>query len=276
MAIGRVNTGGGGKLFAIIAVTYPAGSVCTCSNGTRTLKAKDTSGKALFNVPSVGTWTVTAVNGDETASETIDVHESESYTVELGFGIIPYAYQQVEYLQSTGSQYVDTGIKHSDYYNTLKTVIDAQYTSNSVGSNVLSGAKYSSNFHIVASYNNGSFVANNGTANLNLGTFDMLRHTFVMDIPNGKAKKDDTTVSFTTKPSIPKNILMLAFEDGSEIKGKASAKIFSFKMYSGETLIRDFIPCYRKSDSVSGFWDLVSETFFTNSGSGEFIVGGEI
>lgn len=267
---------GAGRVFSIIAVTYPEGSLCTCSDGTTTLTARDTSGKALFNVPSAGTWTVTVVNGYETASKTIDVIESEIYTVELGFGIIPYTYQQVEYLQSNGSQYVDTGIKHSDYYNTLKTVIDAQYTSNSVGSNVLSGAKYSSNFHIVASYNEGSFVANNGTSNLNLGTFDMLRHTFVMDIPNGKAKKDDTTVSFNTKPSIPNNILMLAFDDGSEIKGKASAKIFSFKMYSGETLIRDFIPCYRKSDSVSGFWDLVSKTFFTNSGSGEFIVGGEI
>lgn len=180
---------GAGRVFSIIAVTYPAGSVCTCSDGTTTLTARDTSGKALFNVPSAGTWTVTVVNGYETASKTIDVFESEIYTVELGFGIIPYAYQQVEYLQSTGSQYVDTGIKHSDYYNTLKTVIDAQYTSNSVGSNVLSGAKYSSNYHIVASYNDGSFIANNGTSNLNLGTFDMLRHTFVMDIQTEKQKK---------------------------------------------------------------------------------------
>ena len=38
-------------------------------------------------------------------------------------------------------------------------------------------------------------------------------------------------------------------------------------------LIYDFIPCYRKSDNVAGMYDLVSEQFFTNVGTGEFIVG---
>lgn len=37
--------GGGIKEgYALIAVTYPSGSVCTCMNGSKTLKAKDTSG----------------------------------------------------------------------------------------------------------------------------------------------------------------------------------------------------------------------------------------
>lgn len=64
--------GGGGKLYAIIAVTYPEGSTCTCSNGTKTLKARDTSGKALFNV-TVGEWTVSCTDGSETASETVSI-----------------------------------------------------------------------------------------------------------------------------------------------------------------------------------------------------------
>lgn len=62
--------GGGGKLFAIISVTYPEGSICTCTNGTKTLKAKDTSGKALFNV-TVGEWTVTATRNDESVSSNV-------------------------------------------------------------------------------------------------------------------------------------------------------------------------------------------------------------
>ena len=78
---GRVNIGsGGGKLFAIIAVTYPAGSTCTCTNGTKTLKAKGTSGTAIFNVPSTGTWTVTATNGDKTASKSVSI-TAEGQTV---------------------------------------------------------------------------------------------------------------------------------------------------------------------------------------------------
>ena len=36
---------------------------------------------------------------------------------------------------------------------------------------------------------------------------------------------------------------------------------------------RDFIPCYRKSDNVAGLYDLVNNTFYTNQGTGNFIVG---
>lgn len=63
---------GGVKLFSVIAVTYPEGSVCTCSDGTTTLKARDTSGKALFNV-TVGEWTVTAKTTDGSKEKSVDV-----------------------------------------------------------------------------------------------------------------------------------------------------------------------------------------------------------
>lgn len=64
---------GAGRVFSIIAVTYPAGSTCTCSDGTTTLTARDTSGTALFNVPSAGTWTVTARTEDGSKEKSIDV-----------------------------------------------------------------------------------------------------------------------------------------------------------------------------------------------------------
>lgn len=77
--------GGSGKLFAVIAVTYPKGSVCTCSNGTKTMKARDTSGKALFNV-FTGTWTVTATDGSRTTSKTVSITaEGQSVSVKLSF-----------------------------------------------------------------------------------------------------------------------------------------------------------------------------------------------
>ena len=85
MAIGRVNTGSSGKLFAVIAVTYPEGSVCTCSNGTKTLKARDTSGKALFNV-TVGEWTVSCTDGTDTASKAVGItYEGQVESVSLSY-----------------------------------------------------------------------------------------------------------------------------------------------------------------------------------------------
>lgn len=55
--IGRTNVGGM-KIYAFIVVNYPAGSVCTCSKGSRTMKAKDTSGVYVFPIPEAGSWTV--------------------------------------------------------------------------------------------------------------------------------------------------------------------------------------------------------------------------
>lgn len=83
---------GGEKLRSIIAVTYPEGSVCTCSNGTKTLKAKDTSGKALFNV-TVGEWTVkaedTATGKSKSANVSItEEGQSKSVTLKYSLDII--------------------------------------------------------------------------------------------------------------------------------------------------------------------------------------------
>lgn len=89
MSWGRINNGGsGGKLVAAISVTYPAGSVCTCTNGIKTLKAKDTNGQWLFALPSAGEWSVSCTDGTNTASETVTVAEGTAETVVLGYSLV--------------------------------------------------------------------------------------------------------------------------------------------------------------------------------------------
>lgn len=71
-------------VYAVISVTYPSGSTCTCTNGSKTLRAKDTSGKALFVIPSAGTWTVKAVKGSQSASKAVSITaEGQVATVTL-------------------------------------------------------------------------------------------------------------------------------------------------------------------------------------------------
>lgn len=55
---------GSPSLYAVIAVTYPSGSICTCGGK----KAKDTSGFALFNV-NAGTYTVECHTSDNSKSK---------------------------------------------------------------------------------------------------------------------------------------------------------------------------------------------------------------
>lgn len=73
---------------ATITVTYPAGSTCTCANGSTVLTAPDTSGNYTFIVTNAGTWTVSCTDGDKTKSASVSITingqtESVTLTYEL-------------------------------------------------------------------------------------------------------------------------------------------------------------------------------------------------
>ncbi len=88
---GAIMTSGGGgtKLFAAIGVTYPAGSTLTCTNGTKTLTAKTTSGQWVFAIPETGTWTVTATQGTNTKSQSVSItSEGQFESVELSYQLV--------------------------------------------------------------------------------------------------------------------------------------------------------------------------------------------
>lgn len=69
---------------ASIAVTYPEGSTCTCSDGTTTLTAPDTSGSYTFTIPNVGTWTVNYTQGEDSDSRTVAITTNgQSITIDF-------------------------------------------------------------------------------------------------------------------------------------------------------------------------------------------------
>lgn len=75
--------------YAVIGVTYPSGSTVTCTNGLKTLTANDTTGKAIFVIPSAGTWTVKAVKGSKSKSKAVSITaEGQVETVTLMFETI--------------------------------------------------------------------------------------------------------------------------------------------------------------------------------------------
>lgn len=118
---------GGAAPYAVIGVTYPSGSTCTCTNGSKTLTAKDTSGKAIFVIPSAGTWTVKAVKGSQSASKAVSITaEGQVKTVTLTYEMILF----------------DNGVIGNIKWNASK-VDDATYCINSVSDVIhLSGMVY--------------------------------------------------------------------------------------------------------------------------------------
>lgn len=59
--------------YATIAVTYPAGSSCTCTNGTIILNDSDTNGEVVFAIPEAGNWTVSCSNGTDSKSQSVSI-----------------------------------------------------------------------------------------------------------------------------------------------------------------------------------------------------------
>ena len=97
----RRGGGGGASSFAFIVATYPSGSTCTCTNGTKTITAKNTSGSFVFHIPSAGTWTVSCTNGTNTKSQSVSITaEGQSVSVTLTYRI--YFYNRGDIANSGG------------------------------------------------------------------------------------------------------------------------------------------------------------------------------
>jgi hypothetical protein len=59
-------------------------------------------------------------------------------------------------------------------------------------------------------------------------------------------------------------------------QSKFSGRLYYFYFRQDNVEVFDMIPCYRKSDGEIGMYDIVSNTFFTNAGTGTFTKGGNV
>ena len=186
---------------------------------------------------------------------------------------LPEEYQQVEYIESTGTQYIDTGIVPNQ---DTSVYIDFQYLKNEstfiFGSRVSTSEKAytlssaNANTEIVSAYYN--------SGNVVLAKFDQNRHVFQRNknicIIDGMSVTSGTdTASFTA----PGSIYLFACNQTNGPYLYSTSRIYACKFWQNETLVRDLIPCYRKSDGVIGLYDKVNGVFYTNAGTGAFLKG---
>lgn len=74
---------------ATIHVTYPAGSVCTATDGVTALTAPDTSGTWDCVVPNAGVWTVSCTGVADSDSKSVEIaNEGMAVNIELVYGIL--------------------------------------------------------------------------------------------------------------------------------------------------------------------------------------------
>lgn len=199
----------------------------------------------------------------------------ESNKLEQATSILPEEYQQVEYIESTGTQYIDTGYIPM---NTSKVELDLQFLDFSSEQN--NGiASYSGNNTRIAignGYNHDGFYFGVANSNLYRGTNDNNRHIFYIDFLNKNFGYDENSFNFSSNlATIDRNYTLFA-RYGQWVENFCKEKLYSAKFYENSILIRNFIPCYRKSDGEIGLYDLVNNVFYTNSGTGTFLKGSDV
>ena len=204
--------------------------------------------------------------------------EREGYTF-AGWRVrdLPYGYTRLQYVESTGTQYIDTGVSgfnSGDWEIGVKWMVTGWSVSYGyvlgVYKNEDSNAyrvilqKTDNDAYYVSSNSKaggGSIAVTNKPKNV-IHTATLMKNTFVFD--------GQTYSAPTTGDTIPSSAKMTLFGGGSSSILKSKSRIYSAYAKKDNVLKFNLIPARRNSDSVVGMYDTVTKTFLTNVGTGVF------
>ena len=197
---------------------------------------------------------------------------------------IPSSYQRLSYIQSNGTQYIDT-----EFYSTPKSKFCAEILfDNTAGVSDYSSAAFigvsgdmSINFGGSSGQEKQLFIWLN-TYNNDSSRVTSIRHSAInektyyeLDAKNNTYiignQKGTVATSKTTNGTYS---LKLFGSTNSSGVNKPFAyypmRIYNCKLYDDNKLVRHFIPTKRISDNALGLYDIVTNTFYTNKGTGSF------
>ena len=221
----------------------------------------DVVGEAFY--PNNGTGTF--LKGDDMVERVVTIKAFCPRIVKL-----PSAYRQVEYIQSSGSQYIDLGLKFNMDLGSAEVVYEASTTSQNGMIFASNGKPYFWFYFYQSGSNTLAVYIDNGSAQKRVGyrSTDTNKHKF-----NWKNKSyylDDTLLGTDdrTLGTTLSNVFLCTYGGGSYA---FQGKIYSCKVNNGSGLVRDMIPCKRVSDNKVGMYDMISKTFF--AGVGTFTAG---
>lgn len=261
------------QLTATIEPTISDHSVTWSSDDT-SVATVSTSWLVTCVTPWTATITATTVNG---LTATCSVKQSR----------LPSAYQEVEWIGNSWTQYIDTWVAIPNH----KAIANIEYTS--LNTWMLLGCylwpdSWVSWWH-VRLY--GGYAGTTGQRCYGfLGAYSedwwsvSTNTKYELEVStiswNMYFKHDGTTFgssSVTYSTSKAWNFWILGQNNNTstwalQVWGAwNSGKVYDYKIYdSSDVLVRDFIPCYRIADSVIWMYDVVNGVFYTNQWSWTF------
>lgn len=193
---------------------------------------------------------------------------------------LPTGYQEVDYIQATGTQYIDTGYVLKS--NKVKVELSAAWTGTNTGTfATYVGFMPSATTPRFGLHNYSGKIMHgmNATISIDAVPVDKNIHFYIIE-GNGSTQSltiDNVTYTSATAYDISSNTLSLTLfarrASSSAIGNQMHAKIYRCKIWVDGKVVRNMIPCYRTSDNVIGMYDVVNGVFYTNKGTGTFTKG---
>ena len=180
---------------------------------------------------------------------------------------LPSGYTPLAYIESSGTQFIDTGIKAK---NDTKVIAECDITYGTAWVMILGSYDTGSYFSWWA--NAAKIYAYYGSQNKS-GNGATGKQTMIANGSKWSASANSfvfSDASFTA----PSTMYLFSVHNGGSSYANASMKLYACQIYDDGTLVRDFVPCINASGEV-GLYDLVGKQFYGNAGTGTF-TGSEV
>lgn len=200
---------------------------------------------------------------------------------------LPAEYRRVEYLESTGEQWIDTGVAVSNHLGIEATIKFNSLSATQVNggySTTGGGTTYRADF---AGVSNGKFFmgCSGNPVTISIPA-DTSKHHFGINTQYGTWRIDDASgsVSPTAYPTSNQHILAFARQNANKgVSLYCMECLYSLAIEQGGDVARSYVPCVRIADSKAGLYDLCGSTcpltgtpFYVNAGTGADFAWGEL
>ena len=188
--------------------------------------------------------------------------------------LLPIQYQQVDYLKSTGTQYINTGYIPSGN-DTVKCEFSIDSLTGVQAYQAPFGTRNSdgtTNNAFAMSFNSTKIYPSCGAEKNTDNVFAVNGSKYVVELSKDSFIIDGETklTSFGGTKNFSYPFLLFARNRNDGAGSFLNGKIYSLQLYNNGGTIYNFIPCYRVSDGVRGMYDTVNNKFYVNAGSGTF------
>lgn len=185
---------------------------------------------------------------------------------------LPTGYIALEYIQSSGTEYINTGFAPNQ---DTRVVMDAQLLSTDSYPAFYGSRKADTlMFWLFASKANlvcFSYGSNKPTATCAMADrllTDANKNVLSVD---GAETITATAATFTGAVAM----YLFAANNNGALQYPATMRLYSCEIYDNDTLVRDYVPA-KTAEGEVGLYEKVTKSFYANAGTGTFTAGAEI